>query len=105
VDLEGGRAVRLCARESSKALAKQLHPEIADKNKQQMLAYREMPDEDLFAIQWVKVEVGPEELPGYKGERIVCALCGEGINFQKEIRRDDVILCRACAGERYYEPA
>jgi formylmethanofuran dehydrogenase subunit E len=105
VDLEGGRAVRLCARESSKALAKQVHPEIADKNKQQMLAYREMPDEDLFAIQWVKVEVGPEELPGYKGERIVCALCGEGINFKKEVRRDDVILCRACAGERYYEPA
>jgi formylmethanofuran dehydrogenase subunit E len=52
----------------------------------------------------VKVEVGPQELPGYKGERIVCAQCGEGINFQKEIRRDGVILCRACAGERYYEP-
>ena len=104
VDLEAGRAVRLCARESSKALAEQMHPEIGDKNKQQMLAYREIPNNDLFAVQWVKVEVGPQELPRYKGERIVCAQCGEGINFQKEVRRDGVILCRACAGERYYEP-
>ena len=104
VDMEAGRAVRLCARESSKALAEQMHPEIGDKNKQQMLAYREIPNNDLFAVQWVKVEVGPQELPGYKGERIVCAQCGEGINFQKEVRRDGVILCRACAGDRYYEP-
>ena len=63
------------------------------------------PIDDLFSIQWVKVQVGPEELPGYKGERIVCAQCGEGINFQREVRRDGDILCRACAGERYYEPA
>ena len=51
----------------------------------------------------MKVEVGPEELPGYKGERIVCAECGEGINFQREVRKDGTILCRACAGEKYYE--
>ena len=104
VDLNAGRGVRLCARESSKALAEQMHPEIGDKNKQQMLAYREIPNNDLFAVQWVKVEVGPQELPGYKGERIVCAQCGEGINFKKEVCRNGIILCRACAGERYYEP-
>jgi formylmethanofuran dehydrogenase subunit E len=52
----------------------------------------------------VKVALPPEELPGYKGERIVCAECGEGINFQREVRRDGKILCRSCAGERYYGP-
>ena len=40
VDLESGRAVRICARESSKEAARQLHPEIENKNQQQMLAYR-----------------------------------------------------------------
>jgi len=104
VDLETGKAVRIAARESSKVLARQMHPEIENKNQQQMLAYREMPENDLFDILWVKVEVLPEELPGYKGERIVCDQCGEGINFKKEIRRDDKTLCRSCAGERYYEP-
>jgi len=104
VDLQSGRAVRLCAKESSKALARQMHPEIADKNQQQMLAYRELPYDALFAEQWVKVVLPPEELPGYQGERLVCADCGEGINFQREVRRNGKVLCHACAGERYYEP-
>jgi len=103
VDLESGRAIRVSARESSKALARQMHPEIENKNRQQMLAYREMSNQDLFAEQWVRVEIPPEELPGYKGERIVCDVCGEGINFQREVRRDGRLLCRGCAGERYYE--
>ena len=102
VDLESGKAVRIAAKESSKALARQMHPEIESKNQQQMLAYREMPTGDLFAVQWVKVTVPPQELTGYKGERIVCAECGEGINFQREVRQDDKSLCQSCAGGKYY---
>ncbi|HEV3512805.1 MAG TPA: FmdE family protein [Candidatus Sulfotelmatobacter sp.] len=105
VDVTTGRAIRVAARESSKALARQLHPEIESKNQQQMLAYREMSDDDLFATQWVKVDLPPEEFPGYKGERVVCEACGEGVNFRREVRREGKILCRSCAGERYYEPA
>jgi formylmethanofuran dehydrogenase subunit E len=104
VDLANDRAVRIAAKESSKALARQMHPEIDNKNQQQMLAYREMSDDDLFDVQWVRVAVGPEEMPGYKGERIVCAECGEGINFKREVVRDGQTLCKACAGERYWEP-
>jgi len=104
VDVSCGRAIRIAARESSKNLARQMHPEIADKNQQQMLAYREITDDDLFTMQWVKVELPPEEFPGYRGERIVCELCGEGINFRREVRTAEKVLCRACAGERYYDP-
>ena len=104
VDVSTGKAVRIAARESSKALARSMHPEIPTKNEQQMLAYREMRDEDLFDTQWVKVELGPEEFPGYKGERVVCEQCGEGINFCREVRREGKVLCRACAGESYYTP-
>src|SRR5436309_5066137 len=41
IDLESGKAVRVAARESSKDLARSLHPELTNKNQQQMLAYRE----------------------------------------------------------------
>lgn len=105
VDLANGRSVRVSAKESSKVLAQQMHPEIENKNQQQMLAYREMRNDDLFDVTWVKVSLPPEELPGYKGERIVCSKCREGINFHREVIRDGETLCRACAGERYYEPA
>lgn len=104
VDVSSGKAVRVAARESSKARARQLYPEIENKNQQQMRAYREMPDEELFATEWVKVSLPPEEFPGFKGERIVCDECGEGINFRREVHRDGKIYCRACAGEKYYEP-
>jgi len=104
VDLQSGKAIRVAAKESSKKLAREMHPEIENKNQQQMLAYREMKNDDLFSTQWVKVELPPEEFPGYKGERIVCAECGEGINFHREVERDGRVLCRACAGEGYYDP-
>jgi formylmethanofuran dehydrogenase subunit E len=104
VDVSTGKAIRIAAKESSKALARSMHPEIESKNQQQMMAYREMPEDDLFTKQWVKVELPAEEFPGYKGERIVCAECGEGINFHREVLRDGRVLCRACAGEKYYEP-
>src|SRR5262249_19770315 len=38
VDVNSGKAVRIAAKESSKELARTLHPEIEDKNSQQMLA-------------------------------------------------------------------
>src|SRR5213593_1838042 len=51
VDLSTGKAVRIAARESSKALAREMHPEIESKNQQQMLAYREMSEQELFDVQ------------------------------------------------------
>jgi formylmethanofuran dehydrogenase subunit E len=104
VDVSTAKAIRIAAKESSKTLARQMHPEIEGRNQQQMLAYREMSDEDLFAAQWVKVDLPPEEFPGYKGERITCAKCGEGINFRREVLRDGKVLCRSCSGESYYTP-
>ena len=103
-DLQEDRAVRVVAKESSKQRAKEMYPEIQDKNAQQMRAYRELPEAELFDIQWVRVRLGPEDMPGYKAARVVCAECGEGINFKREVTRDGKTLCRACAGERYYEP-
>ncbi|MSV28358.1 MAG: formylmethanofuran dehydrogenase [Bryobacterales bacterium] len=103
-DLRDERAVRVAALESSKQRAKEMHPEIENKNQQQMAAYREMPDAELFRIEWVKVTLGPEEFPGFRGPRVVCADCGEGVNFQREVHRDGRVLCKACAGERYYLP-
>ena len=102
-DVQSGRAVRVVAKESSKARAKELYPEIEDKNAQQMKAYRELPVADMFEHAWVKVNLPPEEMPGFKGPRVTCDTCGEGINFKREVVQHGKTLCKACAGERYYE--
>jgi formylmethanofuran dehydrogenase subunit E len=106
IDLADGRALRIAAKESSKARARELYPEIESKNQQQMRAYREMPDEELFSEEWVEVTLDAKEFPGYKGERVACEQCGEGINYDRFVRRDGKTLCLACASpeERYYRP-
>ena len=106
VEVESGRAVRIAARESSKDAARVLHPEVESKNRQQMLAYRELADETLFTEEWVRVALDPREFPGYKGERLACAVCGEGINYERYVLQAGQKLCHGCAepDRRYYQP-
>jgi formylmethanofuran dehydrogenase subunit E len=101
VDLKTGRAVRISARESSKQAAREMFPEM-EKDAGQQKAYAELPDNVLFDRKRVAVDVQPEDLPGFKGPRVACAECGEGINFRREVVVDGRTLCRGCAGERYY---
>lgn len=101
-DLNTGRAVRIAAKETSKQAAKDLFPELPREQGQQK-AYAQLSDDVLFSREWVKVEIHAEDLPGFKGARVVCAECGEGINFKREVIQDGRTLCRACAGDRYYD--
>ena len=106
VDLSTGKAIRVAALESSKQRARELYPDVENKNQQQMLAYRELPAAELFSEEWVTVPIHPREMPGYKSARIACARCGEGINYDREVQVGEEILCQACASPetRYYQP-
>jgi formylmethanofuran dehydrogenase subunit E len=104
--IPGGRAIRIAALETSKDRARELYPHIEGKNAQQMLAYRELPDAELFSTQWVAIPLHPREMPGYKSARITCAVCGEGINYDREVTLDGSTLCQSCAfpESRYFQP-
>lgn len=105
VDLPSGRGVRIVALENSRELASQLYPHVESKSRQQMLAYRELTDAQLFREQQVKVDLDASELPGSKGERVVCARCGEGVNFGRFAEVEGERLCLSCAdpGLRYWQ--
>jgi formylmethanofuran dehydrogenase subunit E len=99
------KALRVVALETSKSRARELYPDL-DKNAQQMKAYRELPDDELFSTAWVRVPLPPSEFPGYKGERVACARCGEGVNFDRFVEQNGERLCLACANPTtlYYQP-
>ena len=99
------KAIRIAALESSRQRARDLYPQIENKNQQQMLAYRELPNEDLFSEEWVAVPIHPREMPGYKSARITCDICGEGINYDRQLHRNGQTLCAGCASPetRYYQ--
>jgi formylmethanofuran dehydrogenase subunit E len=106
VDVSTERAIRIAARESSKDAARRMYPGLSSRNEQQMLAYRELPDAELFTEEWVRVSLDAREFPGYKGERVACAVCGEGINFDRWVLEGGRKLCHGCADpeRRYYQP-
>jgi len=101
VDLKTRRALRIAAKESSKQTAREMFSEM-EKDPGQQKAYAQLSDEILFDKKWVKVEVKPEDLPGFKGPRVVCEQCCEGINFKREVLQNGRTLCRSCSGESYY---
>ena len=103
VDLESDRAIRVAARESANKKSVVQFSGI-DRLEALARAYRAFPDEELCDAKWVKVRLSPEEIPGYHIPRVICEQCGEGIDFHREVRVGGRTLCRACAGERYYEP-
>ena len=104
VDLETQRAVRVVARDDSREKARAMFPEFAEPHRQQLAAYKVMDDAELFTVQPVRVKLDGHDLPGRPRTRVACEQCGEGVNDGRERRVNGRILCRSCAGEKYYEP-
>ncbi|MFH7319325.1 FmdE family protein [Desulfurivibrio sp. D14AmB] len=104
VNLKTGRAVRVTAREEAREQAAKYCPEISDRAKQQLEAYRLMPEEELFAVQPVRVEVPQEDLPGKPLRRVQCQSCGDWVQDCREVSgQKGETLCRPCAHGRYYQ--
>ncbi len=106
VDLAGGRAIRIVALDSSRELAHQLYTHLESGKLRQMRGYREMAADSLFSEEWVQVAVESADMPGYKTARIMCARCGESVNFGRVCEVDGQQLCLSCGRPelRYWEP-
>lgn len=102
VNLEQGTAVRVLAREESRQTAKALFPHIRNKYAGQLQAYRTMDDQELFEVMPVEVQLRPEDMPGRPLTRVRCEACGEHVQDGREVRRQGVVLCKACSGSGYY---
>lgn len=69
----------------------------------QMQAYQMMPDEEMFTITPVTLNTTIEAILSRPGARVNCDICGEEIMNEREIRRERLVLCRACAGQACYQ--
>jgi len=104
LDLTRDRAFRVAAQESIETEALRSFAGLPRKEGLRE-AYTAFPDEKLFRWQPAIVKFSPEELPGYHAERVLCERCGEGVGFHREVQRDGLTLCRACAGEAHWRPS
>jgi len=102
VNISTGRAVRVIALDESRDMARSLYPQMTDKYAAQCEAYKVIPDESLFELMDVSVEIRPEDMPGRPLRRVQCSLCGESIQDMREVFRQGKVLCRPCADGTYY---
>lgn len=100
LDTETGTALRIVAREDSRAHAAEWAPSGLEPRHEQATAYRTMPADALFEIRPVLMDTLPRERP----PRQVCQRCDETVNFGRVVQRDGHTLCLPCAtGQTYYQ--
>ena len=94
VDLNTGKAIRLAPRREVPHAGPDTDP---------LEFWKDWTDEALFSWASVTVEIPIEDLPGSSVGSVECARCGEAVKDRREVVVDGETLCRACAGESYYE--
>ena len=60
-----------------------------------------MPDVELLSACEIELLIDLKALIARRGVRVNCSICGEEILNQREVIRDDKILCRFCANGGY----
>lgn len=103
LNLKTNKAVRVIAKEDAREKAKNYFPDIEDKYKAQLEAYKVMPDEELFECEDVQVAIPEEDMPGRPLKRVKCEKCGEHVQDKRDVSLDGKLLCKACAHGAYYK--
>jgi formylmethanofuran dehydrogenase subunit E len=102
MDTHTGQAVRVLALEESRDKARNYFTPGMSKYEAQLEAYKVIPDDQLFVVQKVKVDLRAKDQPGPPISRVLCDRCGERINDRREVRVNGKVVCRACANGTYY---
>ena len=102
-DLATGAAVRVRPQDGVRERALAYAPGERRRYFAQLFGYQQMPDEELLLIEPVRLTPSLAQLLGRPGVRARCAVCGEDIINGREVRQGEKVLCRACAGDRYYQ--
>jgi formylmethanofuran dehydrogenase subunit E len=104
VNLENGKAVRILSTEESRDMAVAYAPNNRDSHQQQLEAYKVMPDEVLFKVAPVVVDIPVNDMPGPSRFKSQCQKCGQVVRDKKEVLLGGKVLCRPCAYGTYYKP-
>lgn len=105
VDSHTGQAVRMRPRLTVREDCQPYAPQAPTRWHGYLLAYQVMPVEELLEVTPVTLTVSLAEIISTAEARAVCARCQEEIINAREVSRAGQTLCRACAGEMYYQPA
>jgi len=102
VDMRCDKAIRIAPKRGIRVAAQKQAPDAKSRWHAQLEAYQVMSDADLLEVQQVELNIPLEKLLSKPGCRVICEVCSEEIINEREVVLEGTILCRGCAGQRYY---
>jgi len=104
VDVQTGRAVRVAPALDIRERAYAYASNESRHYFAQMQAYQIMPQEKMLTVTEIQLATSIEAIVSRPGLRVNCDVCGEEIMNEREVKRDGLALCLACAQGGYYQP-
>lgn len=102
-DMPSGKGIRVVSRDDARDKAVRYAPDETNAHARQLAAYRAMPDEVLFDVSKVRLDLAPWEIPGARPPKVACDECGVAVRSAQIRHKDGRDLCAVCAGEAYFE--
>ncbi len=103
VDIKLNQAVRVAPHLDVRQKAYEYAPHQEKRYFAQLSGYQVMPIDELVNIEEVMLSVPISEIISRAGVRVNCGICGEEIINEREIMRNDMPICKSCAGPSYYQ--
>ncbi len=103
VDTRSNTALRMRPHPQARERAGSFAPEARNRWEGYLLGYQRMPVEKLLVSQPVILSQPIEHLLSRPSARAICQACGEEVINERELFHEGTVLCRPCAGERYYK--
>ncbi len=98
-----GTSIRIVPARDARALAREFAPHARNRWEAMLAGYQVMPFGRLFQTQPVRLNMTISEIISKPGKQTFCNVCGEEVINGREVLQDGRIICRACAGEGYYQ--
>ena len=102
VDTKLGQAVRVAHHLNVRQKAYMYAPDQEKRYFAQLNGYQVMPIDELVNITQVQLTTSITEIISRAGVRVDCCICGEEVINEREIMRNDMPVCKSCAGPSYY---
>ena len=104
VDCDRGNALRVHPSSQSRLLAREYAPAAPSRWHAYLEAYQQIPDEELLVAKPVRLTQSIASIISTPDARAICHVCREEIINERELHRNGRLVCRHCAGDRYYDP-
>lgn len=102
IDTLTEQSIRIVPQPHARELAWEYAASARNKWEAQLVGYQHIPDELLFHWQCVELAIPVQQIVGQAGKHVVCEICGEEIINQREVVREEMVICKSCAGNSYF---